>query len=70
MERLTLTISEAAKVISELMEYSGMSRNAIKNWVDHQPSFERDKKGKVKQIDDEAPHWCQSVSTNVSDTDS
>ncbi len=37
--------------ISSLMEYSGLSRNAVKDWADHQPEYERDQKGVVTRVE-------------------
>lgn len=36
--------------ISELMEYSGLTRNAVKSWADHQPNYERDNKGVITRV--------------------
>lgn len=35
--------------IAELMEYSGLSRNAVKSWVDHQTDLERGADGVIKE---------------------
>lgn len=36
--------------IADLMEYSGLSRNAVKSWVDHQTDLERGADGVIKEI--------------------
>lgn len=37
--------------IAELMEYSDLTRNSVKSWVDHQPDLTRDEKGIVRKTE-------------------
>lgn len=36
--------------ISDMMEHTGLSRNAVKKWVDMQPDYERDSRGVVRRV--------------------
>lgn len=46
--------TDGKATISDMMEYSGLSRNAVKKWVDMQPDYERDNRGVVRRVDRQA----------------
>ena len=54
--------------ITSLMDLTGITRNSIKKWVDHQTGFERDSKGIVSRVKVTEPWGCQGVSTGENDT--
>lgn len=41
---------DGSATITDLMEYSGLSRNAVKTWVDHQTDLERTDAGVIKEV--------------------
>ncbi|MEA5016135.1 MAG: AAA family ATPase [Candidatus Limiplasma sp.] len=62
--------TDGKATVSSLMEYSGLSRNAVKDWADHQPGYERDKKGVVWRVEQTDGWVSQGVNTGENDTPS